>query len=133
LIYGLFGPLTFARQVGVMHDFADSESINFAEHGIHLQKPRLEFTGLSLVEVSFEMEFLSGFTTEPAAGIQLLSGLLRAHAAYPLIVAGQIIGGFTTRFVITERSAAHHWYSMAAGIQNATVKVSMREYVSNPG
>lgn len=132
MIYGVFGPLIFARQVGVMHDFADSETANFAEHGIHLQKPRLEFTGLGLVEVSFEMDFLSGLTTEPAAGIQLLSSLLRGARPYPLVVAGQIIGGWSARFVLTERSAAHHWYSLGGGIQNATVKVSMREYVASP-
>lgn len=128
MIFGVFGPLVFARHVGIMHDFNEGESITFAEHGIHLQKPRLEFTGHSLCEVNFEMDFLEQLTTAPAAGILLLSSLLRSHRSYALIVAGKPVGGWSSLFVLTEKSAAHHWYSNRGTVQHATVKVSLREY-----
>lgn len=127
MVFGIFGPLTFARQVGLMHSFDEKESINYVEHGIHLRKGLLEFTAPGLVEVSFEMEFLEGLTTAPAAGIQLVASLLRSHRAYPLVVAGRPVGPWGSRFVMTERGAAHHWYSIGGRIQHATVKVSLKE------
>lgn len=127
MTFGIWGPVTFARQVGVMHSFEEKESVSFAEHSIHLQKPILEFVGPGLCEVSFEMDFLVGLTTAPAAGIVLLSSLLKAARAYPLIIGGRPVGSFASRFVLIELGAAHHWYLASGGIQNATVKVSLKQ------
>ncbi|MBV8222818.1 MAG: phage tail protein [Candidatus Eremiobacteraeota bacterium] len=131
MIFGLYGPVIFAREAGVMHGFEEKQSAHFVEHPIHLQKPILEFCGPRLAEVSFEMEFLTGLTTAPVAGIVLLNALLKTARAYPLIVGGRPIGSFLSPlFVLTEVGAAHHWYSAGGGIQSATIRVALKEYVS---
>lgn len=117
--------------MGVMHGFEEKESIPFAEHSVHLRKNPLEFVGHGLVEVSFEMDFLTELTSEPAVGIALIASLMRAPLrSYPLIVAGRPIGSWSSLFVLTDRSAAHYWYSGKGTIQNATVKVSLKECVA---
>jgi hypothetical protein len=132
MIFGTFGALVFARQIGLMHDFESSQSEIYVEHPIHLFKPTLEHVGPGLATASFAMEFLSEWTTPPVAGIALLEELLGAAVAYPLIVGGRPIAGFQARFVLTELGVAHHWYDSSGQIQNATIKASFFEYAARP-
>ena len=113
-----------------MEELTESSKAKFVEHEILNSKPITEFVGFENDEATFSMNFITGHTTSPMSAIPLLKGFLSRAQAFPLIVAGRPVGGFTSQFVLTEVTSTYKHTNGAGILIVASIDVTMKEYRS---
>jgi phage protein U len=132
MVCGSFGPIVFgvsgSGQGFLAQEIQATKKTKFVEHEILLSKPIVEFVGYENDKVSFEMIFLSPYTTAPSVAITLLNALVVRPTPFPLIIGDKSVGGWASMFIITEINTTYKYIGTDGAIQGAHVKVSAQEY-----
>lgn len=126
---GTFGPVTFVASADILrtlNGFTRKREGRYAVHDVANGKPRLEFTGPGLYEVSFSMRFDAAFGLVPKSELDALAKIRDEGRAEYMIIGRHPIG----RFVITGLDEAWTRIDGAGRLLVATVNVSLKEYVS---
>ena len=103
---GTFGAVVFetsSRKIHTFDDFERQGAAAFAEHAVIDGKPRLEFTGENLDEISFSIRLDAHLGVDPAGQVKQIRAIKAAGRAQTLIIGGVPLGNF----VIT--SLAEKW------------------------
>jgi phage protein U len=133
MLLGGFGALIFecsSRRIHSYEDLKVNNSGRYAEHGVHLELPILEFTGPGLCEVSFKMNFNSswGGGRSPETSLLLLRQYVRYGSVAPLVTGGKPVGMDFNLWVCTGTGEAHKYYDGRGQMFGAEVDVTLKEY-----
>lgn len=126
---GTFGSMVFESSGQKVHTFDDFErrgTAAFAEHAVVEGKPRLEFTGDNLDEVSFTVRLDLAQGIDPEPQITRFREIKAAGEAQTLIIGGVPLGGF----VITSLSEKWRIVDNRGRLTLAALDLSLKEYVS---
>jgi phage protein U len=109
---GIFGSFLFGKSFGSFQSFYEvdrSEATRWEDHDVLLQKPRSEYIGPDLIEVSIKLHLNAEWSGRLSPIIAHLKGMQRAAIAACLLLGGQAQGPGASFFVLREM---HEAYSM---------------------
>ncbi len=96
---GCLGDVAFQVGVGeifTLRELRRKRDAVYAEHGVASGRPKSQFVGVDLWEVSFSIQLSRNFTN-PEARIEELTAMQEAGEHHPLAVGGRNFGEFTLR------------------------------------
>ena len=128
---GSFGDIIFevsSDKIRTFDDFSRAASGRWAAHEIIGQKPKSEFLGPALDEISFKVRFDVQFGVNPKAEMDKLLIMCRSGVAETLIVGGTALG--VDKWVI--KSVTQNWqhFDGAGRCVVGGADVALEEYVS---
>ena len=92
---GSFGEITFkvsAREIKTFRDLVRTTKSRFAQHNLLLQKPKLEFLGQDLTEITFKIQLLKDYCDDVAYNADKLRFMCEKGNDYPLVIGSDVIG-----------------------------------------
>lgn len=125
--YMLLGDVSFSVQAYAQGDETRKHA-EFAEHKLIGAKPRLQWVGDGLDEISWRVLFHTSFCN-PEAEVQKLESLLASHAAAPLFMAN---GESRGTFVVTALTLTRRWTLNDGKLLCLEAAVDLKEYVAPP-
>lgn len=123
---GSFGPVGFeasSQEIFTLSDLRRRREAGFAEHKVVNDKPRLQFTGVGLWEVSFRI-VLSRNWTDPEERIEQLSQVQASGEHHPLVVGGRNFGAF----VLVSYSEDVKCFGPFGEVERAEIDLTLREH-----
>lgn len=102
----------------------DRATADYAQHALIQGKPRLEWVGDGLDELTLELT-LHALLADPEAQIRRLKTALRAHAPLPYVLGS---GDYRGVYLLTEVGTATRRTDALGRLISATVSVSLLEY-----
>lgn len=123
--HALLGEISFAL-ISYGAEVESNFAANYAEHALIEGKPRLQWTGDKLNDVSWKLVFHADFC-DPARELEKLRAAIAAHEALPLVYAN---GDYKGWFVPTEAHLTLHHTTADGTAVWIEVKLSLREYVA---
>lgn len=124
---GSFGETVFTASGNLVRTFSDLRQRNaarYAEHEIIGQKPKLEFLGPGLEEITFKIQLLRSLGVDPDREIKALQEM-RDSGVAGLLVFGETKIGI---FVLTEISAEEGPRSKDGAATWISADLTLREY-----
>ena len=125
--YALLGDIQF--EVIVLGGMDSKFATDYAEHARIEGKPRLQWIGDKLDEISLELKLHFVFC-DPDAELSKLYAAMSAHAALPFVLAN---GEYKGEFVIADISLTEEFTDAKGGRLSAGVKINLREYIGATG
>lgn len=123
---GLFGKVPFVSSSAIVYTFKDlsvSRSARWATHEIIGKKPKLEYIGPGLTEVSFNIQLNSSLGTPPLVALIMLKKMLEKKQAERLLIGPDYLGKFVIESIGEERK-----YHNNLGIcVSAEVSITLKE------
>lgn len=129
-VLGSFGDVVFevsADKVVTFSDFSRSSSTRWADHEMPHAKPKSEWLGPGLDEISFKMRFDARYGYNPRREMEKLLIMCRAGTAATLIIGGGALG--VDQWVITAVSQNWTALSGSGGVLVGEADVKLKEYV----
>lgn len=123
---GSFGQVGFEvspREIFTLGELRRRRDAGYAEHKVVNGKPRLQFTGVGLWEITIRIT-LSRNWTDPEKRIEQLSDVQASGEHHPLAVGGRNFG----RFVIVSYSESAKRFGRSGEIESAEIDLTLREY-----
>ena len=99
---GSFGDVEFvvsAQLVRTFRDYARTTKSRFAQHNLLLQKPKLEFLGEDLTEITFKIQLLKSLGVDVEYEADKLRWMCQKGADFPLVIGAEVIGRFVVEKV----------------------------------
>ena len=103
---GSFGDIVFdvsSGHVRTWSGFRREHSVNFARHEVAQNKARLEFTGISLKQLDFEVQLSAALGSDPEADIQALQEIIYTGEPQVLVIGGRPQGEYVLESITEER------------------------------
>lgn len=127
---GSFGDIIFSvsRQTAkTLKDLTRAEGGRYANHDIHLKKPKPEFLGPNLSKLSFKMDFDANLGVNPRKETDNLIRLQRDGHYSLFILGGRRVGmGY---FTLQSVSVDYKTIDNLGNVLSATADVTLEEYV----
>lgn len=126
---GSLGSLAFYitdKEVQIFTDMKWESEANYETHSLHLKKGRVELTGFSPDQVSFEMELSAFLGVNPNAALNQLDVMMANGQVNKLVIGTKVIG---TNWVVNKVSRAFKHVYKDGDLVSLTVTVGLIEYV----
>ena len=123
---GIFGKLPFLCSSAVTFTFKDlsvSRSARWATHEIIGKKPKLEYIGPGLTEVSFNIQLNSSLGTPPLVALIMLKKMLEKKQPERLLIGPDYLG----KFVIESISEGRKYHNNFGICVSAEVGITLKE------
>lgn len=123
---GLFGKVPFVSSSAVVYTFKDlsvSRSARWATHEIIGKKPKLEYIGPGLTEVSFNIQLNSSLGTPPLVALIMLKKMLEKKQPERLLIGSDYLGKFVIESIGEERKY-HNNFGICV---SAEVSITLKE------
>jgi phage protein U len=123
---GLFGKVPFVSSSAVVYTFKDlsvSRSARWATHEIIGKKPKLEYIGPGLTEVSFNIQLNSSLGTPPLVALIMLKNMLEKKQPERLLIGPDYLGKFVIESIGEERKY-HNNFGICV---SAEVSITLKE------
>jgi len=127
---GALGDVAFEANVFKILTFDNLKrngSSRWAEHNIIGDKPKLEFLGPSLEEISMDIHLNTIFNVTPATELETLRNYRDTGEILTFILGNTVVG--SGKFVIQSISESHKAYTKAGKLIKANVTLNLKEYV----
>ena len=115
---------TSAELIRTWQQMSRKGSARFAEHVVAEGKPRLEFTGPGLEEMSLSIRLDAQLGIDPETELEDMRGIRDAGKEQTLVIGGKVIG----KFVLEEISEEHKRHDGSGGLLLAEVTLKLKEY-----
>lgn len=125
--YMLLGDVSFSVLTYVKGS-ETHKAADYAEHKLFGGKPRLQFVGDALDEITWSL-LLHASLCDPEAELQKLEQLLASHAAAPLFTGN---GDYKGTFVVTKCTLTTRWTFDDGTLIALEATVDLKEYVMPP-
>ena len=125
---GVLGPMTFecdADKVRVWRDLKRSAASRWHEHEVYKGKPKSEFTGPGLVELTMQVRFDIERGVVPRDELRQMRKQMDTGAVMQFTVGGDLVGDFTLRDM---REDLTH-FGRNGVLTVAVATITIREYV----
>ena len=123
---GLFGKVPFVSSSAIVYTFKDlsvSRSARWATHEIIGKKPKLEYIGPGLTEVSFNIQLNSSLGTPPLVALIMLKEMLEKKQPERLLIGPDYLG----KFVIESISEGRKYHNNFGICVSAEVGITLKE------
>lgn len=123
---GSFGTIAFqcsASEVATFKDLSRTRSANFAEHAVLEKKAKLQFTGVSLEEMTFTVQLHAAFT-DPEDRAYAFWAAQEAGEPRSMVIGNRNYGDFV--LVDITETQKHHGKNGTA--QYIELELTFREY-----
>ena len=123
---GLFGKVPFVSSSAIVYTFKDlsvSRSARWATHEIIGKKPKLEYIGPGLTEVSFNIQLNSSLGTPPLVALIMLKKMLGKKQPERLLIGPDYLG----KFVIESISEGRKYHNNFGICVSAEVGITLKE------
>lgn len=127
---GAWGPLVFEAsfdRIRTFDSFSRSESGRWAKHDLYLQKPRSEFLGPELGEISFNMTFNAMHGVNPITELDKLIRYVRSGQVHTLVINNKRYG--LGKYAITSVSEQMTHFDKNGAVLLGSANVTMEEYL----
>ena len=124
---GSFGEITFkvsAREIKTFRDLVRTTKSRFAQHALLMQKPKLEFLGQDLTEITFKIQLLKDYCDDVAYNADKLRWMCEKGNDYALVVGSDVIG----RFVLEQVKETLQIVSGNGEIIVEELELTLKEY-----
>ncbi|PID19378.1 MULTISPECIES: phage tail protein [unclassified Sporosarcina] len=131
-IIGSFGEVIFEvspKKLLSFHDMERSNKSRWSEHEIHGKKPKLEFEGAGLSDVSYRVLLRAENGVNPIKEIEKLNKMNDSGKAAHFILGSKPISRY--KFIITEITEAMKNIDQSGNLLSAEVTVKLKEYVED--
>lgn len=94
---GSFGETTFkvsSQEIKTFRDMIRTTKSRFAKHDLLLQKPKLEFIGQDLTEITFKVQLLKDLCLDVAYEADKMRWMCEKGGDYALVIGSEVIGRF---------------------------------------
>lgn len=115
--------------IGSPQEIVSQRRYDYAEHSVIQARPRLQWVGTGLEQISFDILLHSSFT-DPAAQIVALAEAAAAHLAMPLVFGNGVFRGY---FVIESIATRSTQLSAGGNPIAITLRLELREWVPDSG
>lgn len=125
---GLLGAIPFVCSTSVVMTFKDLQverSDRWATHEVIGGKPKLEYIGPQLNQVSFSMQLNSALGVTPLAALVALRELMELHEPQRLLIGPDYMG----KFIIESISESRKYHNGLGICVSAEVTLNLREAV----
>ena len=126
-MYAVLGDIQFDL-ITYFDGFESTFSADYAEHAMIAGKPRLQYVGLALDEISIALAFHHLFC-DPEAELAKLKEALANHQAMALVLGN---GDYKGWFVLTDVQATAQQTDTKGAIVALEASLTLREYVGDP-
>ena len=123
---GLFGKVPFVSSSAIVYTFKDlsvSRSARWATHEIIGKKPKLEYIGPGLTEVSFNIQLNSSLGTPPLVALIMLKKMLEKKQPERSLIGPDYLGKFVIESIGEERKY-HNNFGICV---SAEVSITLKE------
>ena len=124
---GALGDIAFEASVFKILTFDKlkrSGNARWSEHSIIGEKPKLEFLGPGLEEISFEVHFNTLFNVSPEIQIEKLRTYRDTGEVLTFVMGNKMVG----KYVIQGVDETHTAYNQNGKLIKANVNISLKEY-----
>ena len=124
---GSFGETTFKVShnfVRTFRDFKRNTKSRFAKHNLLLQKPKLEFIGEDLTEITFKIQLVKSLGVDVEYEADKLRWYCEKGGDYPLVIGGEVIG----RFVVEQVAESAQVVDGRGNILVEELELTLKEY-----
>lgn len=124
---GSLGRVIFSvstNKVFTFKDFSKKAEARFHEHTVIARKPKLEYLGPGIGEISFNISLDQALGVSPAGEITKLEILRDSGKAESLVIGGK----FIALFVVTSITEAWKKVDNRGNLRAAELSISLREY-----
>lgn len=102
-----------------------SSGANYASHDVHLQAPKLEYTGIESDNISFDMSFSVFYGIDPVREINNIERARITGEAMRLVIGNKIYG---RKWVITKTSKDLEKFDNHGNLLAIKINVSLQAY-----
>lgn len=127
---GAWGELVFevsSDRVRTFEDFSRTESGRWAKHDLYMQKPRSEFLGPDLGEISFKMTFNAFHGVNPIKELDKLIRYVRSGQVNTLVINNKRYG--LGKYKIKSVSEQMTHFDNKGAVLLGSASVTMEEYL----
>lgn len=127
-LIGALGDITFQvsrRYIKTFNDMKWESSTSYATHQIHLQTPKIEYTGIDADTISFTMNFNVFYGIDPVKEINALEKARLQGKVMRLVIGNKIYG---RKWVITKTSKELERFDNKGRLLSAKINVSLLAY-----
>ncbi|MBR0061810.1 MAG: phage tail protein [Selenomonadaceae bacterium] len=124
---GSFGETTFKVShnfVRTFRDFKRNTKSRFAKHNLLLQKPKLEFIGQDLTEITFKIQLVKSLGVDVEYEADKLRYYCEKGGDHPLVIGGEVIG----RFVVEQVAESAQVVDGRGNILVEELELTLKEY-----
>lgn len=129
MIIGCLGDVQFQvseRTVLTLNNFSWSKGANYAEHARHNTNPIVEYTGMEVDSIKFDITLSTLFGVSVLRLLQMISDFERDGVLLPLVIGTTVYGKY--RWVIHSHSIKTEHYDGHGNIIDCTVTLNLIEY-----
>ena len=127
-LIGALGDITFHVSRNAIKTFDNmkwSSGAKYASHDVHLQAPKLEYTGIESDNISFDMSFSVFYGIDPVREINNIERARIAGEAMRLVIGNRIYG---KKWVITKISKGLEGFDNRGNLLSAKINISLQAY-----
>jgi phage protein U len=136
MAHGMFGTFLFGRVYGHYQGYYETtrrHSGRWADHEIHLVRPRSEWCGNALIELGVRLTLNAAWSGDPVPIVSQLLAYKENALAAPLLLGGKPQGIGMSLFTLREISeTVTHWLRQGRPIR-IELELSFLEYMPNMG
>ncbi len=125
---GSFGEIVFetsADRIRTWQQMSRKGSARFAEHVVAEGKPRLEFLGPGLEELTLSVRLDAQLGLDPETELGSMREIRDAGQEKTLVIGGKVVG----KFVLEEIGEEHKRHDGSGGLLLAEVTLKLKEYI----
>lgn len=124
---GSFGPLVFDASHVLVQEVARTGGKNTAQFQLISGKPRSQYIGATLKQISLSVFFCASVGARPRDMLETLQRLTESSAAYYLVIGGRVMA----QNPMTIKSVSEDWGEVYMGgeLFSATVSLTLEEYL----
>ncbi|MFY0545447.1 phage tail protein [Brevibacillus sp. H7] len=119
------------NKVRTFKDFNRSGSARWANHDVHLQKPKPEFLGPGQEEISFSIRLDAQYGVNPEAELKRLRAMRDTGKLAMLIIGGEPVT--QNLWFIESLDEGHKAHTGNGKLITAEVKLTLKEYPKQGG
>lgn len=127
---GAWGDLIFEAsfdKIRTFDEFSRNESGRWAKHDLYMQKPKSEFLGPDLGDISFKMTFNVMHGVNPIAELDKLIRYVRSGQVHTLVINKKRYGMGKYKIKSVSQQMTH--FDKSGAVLLGTASVTMEEYL----
>lgn len=127
MMVGSFGDIVFRTFWGEVQTFDNlkiKQAAEYAEHKVINEKPKLEYTGMSLKEITMDVKLSSTLGLDPNKTVALFREYIENGDVYPLVIGGNFLG----EYVMQASDEAWKTITLLGFVREINLNLTFKEY-----
>jgi phage protein U len=131
-IVASFGPVVLGHIGGIIRTYQEltrADTGRWTDHEVHLVKPRSEWCGEALIEISMKVNLNTGWCANVTSIISEFHAMKRNAIPAPLVCGGKPMGPMFSLFVLRSVQETHKFWLGDGTLIGAEIDLGFTEYI----